>query len=199
MKNKIMITIILGMFLISLASISAAETLGNFEFGKCMNLSQTCATCSYVNISSVSHKDNGILLTNVEMNAFGNGEWRYEFCNTTNMGRHEVRGQGDIDGADETFTYFFDVTPTGDGGNVFGLYILLYVVLFGIVIFGFAIRSEWIAILGGLGLIFLGIWTLNSGIVIFRNVATEVTSWITIGFGAIVSIVTGLEIINNEL
>ncbi len=93
----------------------------------------------------------------------------------------------------------FEVTPTGESGNMLGLYILLYAILFGIVIFGVSAKSEWIAIIGGLGLIFLGIYTLNTGIIIFRNVATEVIAWITIALGSIVSIVIGITLIEDNL
>ena len=45
----------------------------------------------------------------------------------------------------------------------------------------------------------MGGYILNTGIIIFRNDATLVISLITMGLGTIVSIVTGLEIINNNL
>ena len=104
--------LILGIFLISLASASL-EFLGSFEQNKCMNISQTCVTCSYVNISSVSSNENSNLISNVEMIYFGNGEWRYEFCNTSDLGRYDVKHMGDINGVDDTDTFYFKVTPDG--------------------------------------------------------------------------------------
>ena len=48
--KKIILTIILGIFLISMASASL-DSLGTFQQDECFNISQTCATCTYVNIS----------------------------------------------------------------------------------------------------------------------------------------------------
>ncbi len=110
--KKIILTIILGIFLITLASASL-NSLGTFKQNDCINISQTCATCTYVNISSVSSNNDSNLISNVEMIDFGSGEWRYEFCNTSATGRHDVKGIGDVNGIDSSFAVYFEVTPTG--------------------------------------------------------------------------------------
>jgi len=92
----------------------------------------------------------------------------------------------------------FFVTPTGSS-SAFGLQIFLFIFLFGLIIFGFFIKNEWIVILGGMGLIALGIFSLTQGISDFRNDLTQMVSLVTIGIGAIVSIVTSLQVINDEL
>jgi len=63
----------------SMTSVLALDSQGTFKQGDCMNISQTCASCSYVNLSSVSSQNNSDLVNNVEMVFLGNGEWRYEF------------------------------------------------------------------------------------------------------------------------
>lgn len=93
----------------------------------------------------------------------------------------------------------FMITPTGDNEGLFGFFIIVYLILGGIVMFGFAVRSEWVAILGGLGLIFFGVFILNTGITIFRNDATLVISLVTIALGSIISILTGMELIENNV
>jgi hypothetical protein len=45
----------------------------------------------------------------------------------------------------------------------------------------------------------LGIYTINSGIIVYQDAITEVLSWTTIGLGAFFSIFTGLEVINDNL
>ena len=92
----------------------------------------------------------------------------------------------------------FEVTPTGDE-SAFGLQIFLFIFLFGLVILGFFIKNEWIVILSGMGLIALGIFSLTQGISSFRNDLTQMVSLVTIGIGAIVSIVTALQVIYDEL
>jgi len=110
--KKILLLLIMGIFLFSFAS--ALDSQGTFKQGDCMNISQTCASCSYVNISSVSNQNNSNLVSNVEMVSFGNGEWRYEFCDTNFIGRYDVKGHGDSDGTDTSFATYFEITPSGE-------------------------------------------------------------------------------------
>jgi len=110
--KKIILTLIFGIFLISLASASLGS-IGTFKQNECVIISQTCASCSYVNISSVSCNNDSNLISNVEMENFGNGEWRYEFCNTSALGRYDVKGMGDINGVDSSFATYFHITHSG--------------------------------------------------------------------------------------
>ena len=113
MKKKYLI-LIFALALIFIPIVSASMyNLGVFKQDECLNISQVCATCSYVNISSVSNNENSNLISNVAMTSFGNGEWRYELCNTSNLGRYDVRGQGDLDSVDSGFSFYFEVTPNG--------------------------------------------------------------------------------------
>ena len=111
--KKIILLLLVGIFLITLASASSLPSLGTFKQNECMNISQTCASCSYVNISSISNNQNSSLVLNVEMESIGDGEWRYEFCNTSATGRYDVRGMGDVNDIDSSFAVYFEVTPTG--------------------------------------------------------------------------------------
>ena len=110
--KKIMICLMLGIFLISLASSSLVD-YDSVKQNECMNISQACATCTYVNISSVSRNNDSTLISNIEMTDFGNGEWRYEFCDTSATGRYDVKGIGDINGVDSSFAVVFLVTHSG--------------------------------------------------------------------------------------
>jgi len=92
----------------------ALDSIGTVKQNECINISQMCSTCSYVNISSIGTKDNSNIISNQPMSYFGNGEWRYEFCNTSEIDRYNVKGQGDINGVDSNFATYFDVTPLGN-------------------------------------------------------------------------------------
>jgi len=154
MKNKIILTIILGIFLISMASTSL-DSLGTFKQNDCINISQTCATCTYVNISSISSNKNSNLISNVEMIYFGNGEWRYEFCNTSDLGRYDVKGMADINGVNASFAVYFEITASGEcsqstsQGISSAIYLVLMLVLmftFGILGFRlFKTENLWVA------------------------------------------------------
>lgn len=130
MKTKILFCLIFGIFLISF--VSALDDLGTFQQDTCINLSQTCASCTYVNISSVSNNNNSTLISNVPMANFGNGEWRYEFCDTSDLGRYDIRGMGDINGVDSSFAYYLIITPSGieiETADSF-IYIIILIVTF---------------------------------------------------------------------
>ncbi len=190
--KKILLTLVLGIFLISMASASL-DSLGTFKQNDCLNISQTCASCTYVNISSVSSNKNSNLLTNVEMTNFGNGEWRYEFCGTSEISRYDVKGQGDVNAVDSTFAVYFDITPSGFIDTL-GFYIVLLIVLGGIVILGFSINEVWFVVLGGLGFVMLGIYSINYGIVGFRDMfMTWGVGLFEIAVGAILSVGAGIQ------
>lgn len=136
MNKRLVMLLIVGMFAVTfMPFISSLESLGTFEQNTCVTISQTCATCSYVNISSVSNKDNDTIISNIPMAFFGNGEWRYELCDTQYLDRYDVRGVGDIDGIPDNFATYFYITPSGktssSGESI--LYFGLIFIFFGLV------------------------------------------------------------------
>jgi len=189
--KKIYLTLLLGIFLFSFAS--ALDSQGTFKQGDCMNISQTCASCSYVNISSVSNQNNSNLVSNVEMVSFGNGEWRYEFCDTNFIGRYDVKGQGDLSGTDTSFATYFEITPDGFTGTL-GFYILILILSLGIIILGFAIQDGWVTILGSFGFVLLGLFIILFGIVGLKDAAyTYGIGIITMMVGAYIGIRSAVE------
>ena len=174
------------------------ETLGTFKQNDCVRVPQTCATCTYVNISSISSKEsNTTQASNIEMTSFGNGEWYYDFCNTEWIGRYDVRGMGDINGDNTNFAYYFEITPSGFQGTL-GFYIILSVILGAIVVLGFSIEEEWFVVIGGLGIIMLGIYSINYGVAGFRDMfMTWGVGLFEIGIGAFLAIGAALQKING--
>lgn len=195
MDKKIILTLILGIFLITLVSASL-DDLGTFKQNDCINISQTCATCSYVNISSVSNKDNSTLISNVEMEDFGNGEWRYEFCSTSDLGRYDVRGMGDVNSIDTSFATYFEVTPTGTTQNSFlNNPVLIILILLSLVFLGLGVgfKLSSLGFIGSILLVLSGIYTMIYG---FNNVTDLYTRGVAIallGLGIIFMIVSAYE------
>jgi len=100
----------------------------------------------------------------------------------------------------ETGSVCREVTPSGNSGsNNSAFIILVFALIYGIAFIGFFGKNEWVAILGGMAMLGLGIYTINSGIIVYQDAITEVLSWTTIGLGAFFSIFTGLEVINDNL
>ncbi len=197
MKKNNLITIFCIFSMILLISLSSAslESLGSFKQNECMNISQTCASCSYTNISSVGTNVDSNLISNIAMTDYGNGEWRTSFCNTEVLGRYDVKGIGDVNGVDTSFAFTFEVTPNGFINSI-GFYVLILILSLGIVIFGLFLRDGIITILGSLGLYFLGLYILFFGLVGMKDtVYTWAIGLIILGLAFYISIKSAYELI----
>ncbi len=102
---------------------------------------------------------------------------------------------GTLSGSD---TFSYQVSPSGNT-NVLGLFIIVIVIIYAIGFIGFFGKNVWVSVLGGLAMIALGLYTLNSGIDVFRTTITEIFSWITIGIGAIFALTAGIELIQDSM
>jgi hypothetical protein len=139
---------------------SAIDNLKPAKLNSEYTILQTCATCSYVNIS-ISNS-NGLIVTNVEMIDNGSGTWTYDITPMT-LGRYDITGQGDLGGVDTSFATYFEVTGSGLTGTL-GFYILILILSLGIIVMGFYMQDATIIILGSFGLSFIGLWILFNGI-----------------------------------
>jgi len=166
--KKVLLILIIGMFMIS--CISALDTLPTAKLNSKYLITQTCASCSYINIS-VKCLD-GFVLNNVEMNNNGSGVWVYSYT-PLEIGRCDVIGKGDLSGVDTSFATYFNVTGSGFTETL-GFYILILVLSLGIIIFGIIISDAPITVLGSIGLYFVGLWILFNGI---DNLKDPVYTW----------------------
>lgn len=110
MKTNIKL-IVIGICLIFMMGLvsSVEQTLPSVEQNECIELKQTCASCTYNNISVVSYQGGLELLTEVEMNNPYNTYFNYSFCNTSRLGTYIVSGYGDYNGEIKTWVYNFNV------------------------------------------------------------------------------------------
>lgn len=115
MNKKIILTLVMSIFLISLVS-GAISNLGTFEDGECIDLPQTCDDCSYNNITKILFPNNSLALENVQMDK-DDTFYNYTFCNTESIGFYKVNGFGDPSGVKTTWNYVFEVTQTGQSFN----------------------------------------------------------------------------------
>ena len=113
--KKILLTLILGMFLISFSS-AQIQTAGTFKINEQINLTQTCASCTFNNITSIvqvspTSRD---IIGNFPMTRKGSV---YNFSlskgNNTHVGEFYVNGIGDLDGTNTIWNFNYFVTPTG--------------------------------------------------------------------------------------
>ena len=109
--KKILLTLLISIFLLGIV-LSAQETLGTYKQNECVDLKQTCSSCSFVNFTRVSYPDGTRTLENVEAEKDGYN-FNYTFCNTSQLGTYIVEGVGDVDGIDTVFVYDFLITYSG--------------------------------------------------------------------------------------
>jgi len=105
------------MLLITMIGLAGAA-INNYapvKQGDCVILSQVCASCSEVNISVKYPAPNSSYAIYEEvMSRTGSGDWFYEFCNTSLVGRYDVTGHGDLSGVDTGFdVLYFEVSYLG--------------------------------------------------------------------------------------
>ncbi len=173
-------------------SVSALDTMRPATLNQVYVIEQTCASCSFVNVT-VSNTD-GIIFSNAEMTNNGSGVWVYEFT-PTQVGRHDAKGIGDINGDATSFASKFEVKGGGLNGTL-GFYFLILILSAGAIVLGFYINDPWVVILGGFALIFVGIFTMFNGI---DGLKDPVYTWgigiITLMIGCYISIRASIETI----
>jgi len=115
MKNKkICLALLLGVFLVSMISASQSF-LGTFKQNDCIDLTQTCASCSYNNITSIIYPNGTKILFAPEQNMSKTGtEYLFNTCNYSALtGNYKVNGHGDLAGTDTVWNYGYSITPSG--------------------------------------------------------------------------------------
>jgi len=125
--NKLMYTLILGIFLLSLTSVTALDSLGTFKQNTDVRVAQVCSDATFINISSIAYPNGSVAVSNIEMTSAGSGEYYYLFDDTSQLGRYDVRGISD--GCENTFATYFIITESGND-NPEGLVIVVYSILF---------------------------------------------------------------------
>ncbi len=184
--KKLLLTLILGIFFLSLAS-AEVQTINPIKQNECGILIQTCDNCTFVNITKVIRSGENSTIFNINDVMTKDGTfYNYSFCNTNIIGKYIYSTVGDLDGITTNGNVNFEVTPSGQSGTaniVFFVFIIL--LLYGITFAGFFGRNIPITILGGMVMMFLGVYIINNGIIIFRDTLTNYVAYITIAVGFI--------------
>lgn len=197
--KKLLLTLIISIFLISLAS-AAISDLGDFKRFDCVELPQTCPDCTYNNISKITNSESTIVLTEVVMTK-DDTYYSYSFCNTTVLGKYIVNGFGDEGGTLDTWEYYFDITETGtEDVSVFNNPLLIILITLALIFLLIGIKSEilWFgfisAILFTLGGLYLTIYGLND----ITNMYTQGAGITLIGIGVTIMLISIYEGLQND-
>ena len=81
--------------------------------------------------------------------------------------------------------------------NILIFFVFVIIMLYGITLIGFFGKNIPVTILGGMSLLGLGLYTINNGIIIYRDWLTNYFSYVTIAIGAILAIWATLEAIQE--
>lgn len=178
MKNKILLVLMVGMILLSVALTSAS--LGTFKQNDCVNI-KTIINSTNVTLSTLSYPSGVIAISNKQMRNVAGHTWNYTFCSNTQIGNY-VYDYFDADG--NVYVNDYDVTPSGNVNNP-TFYIIILIISCGVIVFGFAVKNGWMAVLGSFGLVYLGLYTILYGI---NGIKDTVYTW---GFGIILLAAAG--------
>lgn len=170
MKTKLFALLFLSVLLVGLAS----ADLGNYKENTCVNIPLALNATS-VNLTGVIMPDGTLDSVNQPFTSNGAGSFNYNYCNTSQIG---VYGYGFRDD-----TGYFSSNSFSIGTTPLGLCIILIIIAYGLTIWGFVERNEWIVLLGGFALGALGIFFYNSGIDIYKNWITDAFAQFTSALG----------------
>lgn len=127
MRQSIIFLIVGVLVILSLSFVTAqVQTLPTQDSDTCVDLPQTCSTCTYVNMVSVKPPLSSIISIGENMTKLG-PNFNYTFCNTTELGWYIVTTCGDKDDSYSCTNYDFEVR---NGGKVFSLGEILVYSLF---------------------------------------------------------------------
>jgi len=187
--------------LILLASFNYSQAsnseLGPFKQNTCASIIQTCSNCTYVNISSVSYPDSLQALGESSMQKNGTF-YNLTFCDTSNLGVYQVNGHGDLDGADQVWSYTFSITPAGGAENNTIIFIILASLSIILLILAFVFENYAFSIISGFAWMGTGVYGMIYGFGNITNAYTGIISIVVIGFGAIITIISGLNMIGEN-
>jgi hypothetical protein len=130
--KSFILSFLFGIIFLSCVNFASAEqqSLGTYEPNDCINLIQTCGTCTFNNITSVLSPNSTTLLYQTEMVKLGT-EYTYQFCNTSSWGTYIVNGVGDLDGTATVWAYDFvigkELAPVGINITLLMFFIVLLI------------------------------------------------------------------------
>ena len=184
--KKILLTIILGMFLLSLAS-AEYDQIGPYLQYECVNLPQVSDATS-CNITSIRYPINSTYaLRNVEMEKNGSA-FNYTFCSTEVLGTYIVEGVCD----EIVWVYDFDITTNGMPiSNKIPLFLLIASLILFVV--GIYIQSPPVGFFSGILLLMAGMYLMIYGFGDIADLYTQAFALVIVALGSIVTILAGFS------
>lgn len=142
---------------------------------------------------SISDLQGNYLVNNQQATPQGQGAFNYTATFTQVIDCYKVQ----MFCTDGTYSFSdegcYKVTPSGFT-DTFAFYLLICLIITGIIILGYKAQEEWFIVIGGMALMMLGIYSINSGVAGFRDMfMTWGVGIIEIGIGFTLTIIAGLS------
>lgn len=127
-KNKLILLIFLGIFLISFAS--ALDNAGVGKQNQNFTFCQTCSDATFITLSTLQFPDRTVIPINTNMTASGSS-FCYNITTTSQLGRYDITGFSN--GCENTYATYFEITYSGDkldtAGAILNLGFLTLIIL----------------------------------------------------------------------
>jgi len=190
------------MFIFLAASVLAQQeeipVQGPYKHGDCVNITQGCANCSYVNITSITNPLGIRLVSQVTTTQLSSSEYYYPYCFPVNVfGEYIVRGRGDLDGINTPFGITIPITPTGDERQ-FSLMLILLLIGVALVVSGIQINNKYIGFIGGFLITISGVYTMIYGFNNVNDLYTKAAAIVMLGVGLYVAVISGYQLIEDS-
>ncbi len=179
MNKKILTTIILGIFLFSLAS---AESIGTFKVNEPMQITNYFqdGTCSYMNLVNLELPNNTIININTAMT---NNNQAFNFSYTpTELGIYTFKTCGNPGGNIICNSDTFESTSTGTRGSMFFLILLTSIAMI-FFIASLFVPEEFFVYISGVSFLIGGIYLMTNGIDVLNDTNTRYLAFIYLGVG----------------
>jgi hypothetical protein len=155
---------------------------------------QSCDNSTYSNITSIKNGATVMLGSKVMPNIEA-GYYQYSFTNTTLLGIYIVNGYCDENGVKTNWAYDFEVTREGQTINSGTYTFLIFAVLsITLLLLSFVFSNYIFAFISGLSFGVTGVYGMIYGFSTYLSTYTRMFSMIIIGLGAIITIVSGIEL-----
>lgn len=154
-----MLFIFVFLLLLNVASAVDEQTLGTVKTGDCVILSQNCADCSFVNVTSIVYPNSSYSVLDYSMSKSGTS-YSYDCFNVTKNGKYIYNTLGDPSGTLKVQPVSFYATPNGESSSsgtatlYIGLIVVLLVFLI-LTIYSFVKFDNLLNRVGMIGLMYL--------------------------------------------
>lgn len=191
------IVILLTIILLTTMVNASLESLPAQKQYSSVILWQSCDNSTYSNITSVKSGAT-TLIGLTAMTEKSDNYYEHSFTNTSSLGTYVVTGNCNENGADIVWAYDFEVTGDGqrfNAGTTFFLIMLCLSIV--ILILSFIFHNYIFAFISGLSFSITGVYSLIYGFTSIMSVYTRMVSFIILGLGLIIMIVSSLDLISE--